>query len=93
MNIIEQCADHNARHIVDVGRGFACRFVSKFHQEHDVTSIFMRCTAPNGYRPDFDRYGEKIPVVNLRTGKISYVAPHRDVYVYKSHVQIEGRCR
>lgn len=89
MKIIEQQYRGTRTQVMNVEAGKTMKFLKPFHEGHNVSAIFMKCAAPSGYRPEYDRYGEKIPVVNLRTGRISYVAGHREVTLYNADVSIK----
>lgn len=93
MKILEQTHCYTPKRVMDVGKGMAVRFIESFHRGHNVDAKFMVCSAPDGYRPEHDRWGEKVPVANLCTGLISYVAGNRVVVVYAAEVTLKHKHR
>jgi hypothetical protein len=67
------------RPVANVSAGKACQFQREFHQEHERDDVFMRLNVCSSYKDQNHRNRDKIGVVNLRTGKLSFVCPEREV--------------
>lgn len=88
MNISESGCNSRIREVGRVPAGTVVKFLRRFTQGHDTNTPFMVCVSPDGYRPDHDYCGTKIPVVHMRTGKISYVRGDREVQVFHAECNI-----
>ena len=90
MKVIERQHLSSTLPVGHVRHGTVVKFLQSFHPDHRVDQPYLVCTAPEGYRPEHDRFGSKVPVAHLRTGKISYVRANRDVYGFDAEVHIAG---
>ena len=76
----------------NVCAGTAVRFKTSFHQSNCTPDdVFIVCSVHGSYRPDECHYADKAGVVNLESGKLSYVCRSREVEALRSEVSIIKR--
>lgn len=86
-----KCVSYVALSCVEQGQ--TLRFRARLAQKHQSNDIFIIVEVCDSYRPaDYrgvDRYAGKVPVVNLRTGALAYVANARPCYRVNAECLVE----
>ena len=88
MKVFEQDSIADVRPLHTVRPGDVVKFEKKFYHDEPHHSVYIVCHASDYYMPNDCKYDEKIPVVNLRAGNLSYVQGDRMVTVYEAETRI-----
>ena len=91
MNITERTQPFNTSRLEHVNAGQPVKFLEKFHPAMNTHEPFMVCSVTHCYMPDSAQYQCKKAVVNLRTGRLSYVDGSREVVMYRGDVTLSPR--
>jgi len=73
----------------EVAKGESVEFRHTFHQDCKPNDVFIINIVSSSYRPERDGYHNKVPVTNLRTGKLSYVDCTREVAIVSADVVLD----
>ena len=82
MKCIEQIAMRHRHLLRNVHQGQIIKFVEKFHVNMSTCTPYMVGRVSDTYVPVEYKHQCKIPVMQMRTGNISFVDPDREVYLY-----------
>lgn len=89
MRIVRHDANRHWVPIHAIVAGASVEFKYAFHQDCKPGDIFIVNEVCMSYRPGDYHYAAKIPVTNLRTGKLSYVDKGRQAAVVSSEVVLD----
>jgi len=89
MRITRYNANRHWVPIHTVAAGESVEFKHVFHQDCKPDDIFIVNDVCMSYRPGDYHYTGKIPVTNLRTGKLSYVDKGRQSALISSEVVLD----